>query len=64
MYFEIHKSKNGKFYFVLKSSNGQIVAQSVMYEAKASAVSTINSIKSRVSEETEVKDLTKKDQED
>lgn len=59
MYFEVLKSKNGKFYFVLKSTNGQIVAQSEMYEAKASAISTINSIKSRVNEETEVRDLTK-----
>ena len=59
MYFEVLKSKNGKFYFVIKSTNGQVVAQSEMYEAKASAFSTINSIKSRVSEETEVRDLTK-----
>ncbi|MEA5017581.1 MAG: YegP family protein [Erysipelotrichaceae bacterium] len=59
MYFELLKSKNGKYYFVLKSTNGQIVAQSEMYEAKASAVSTINSIKTRVNPETEVKDSTK-----
>lgn len=36
--FEIFKDKAGKFRFRLKASNGEIVAASEAYEAKASAV--------------------------
>ena len=45
--FELKKSKNGKFFFNLLASNGQIILSSEMYEAKASAVNGIESVKPR-----------------
>jgi uncharacterized protein YegP (UPF0339 family) len=43
--FTIHKSaKNGQFWFRVVASNGQIMATSEMYTAKASAVNAIESI--------------------
>ena len=43
--FTIHKSvKNGQFWFRVVASNGQIMATSEMYSAKASAVNAIESI--------------------
>jgi uncharacterized protein YegP (UPF0339 family) len=43
--FELSKSKNDKFYFNLKASNGSIILTSEMYEAKASAIQGIESVK-------------------
>lgn len=43
--FELKKSKNGKFFFNLLASNGQVILSSEMYEAKASAVNGIESVK-------------------
>ena len=43
--FELKKSKNDKFYFSLLASNGQVILSSEMYEAKASAVNGIESVK-------------------
>ena len=43
--FELKKSKNGKFHFNLLAANGQIILTSEMYEAKASAVNGIESVK-------------------
>ena len=43
--FELKKSKNGKFFFTLHASNGQTILTSEMYEAKASAVNGIESVK-------------------
>jgi uncharacterized protein len=43
--FELKKSKNDKFFFNLLASNGQIILVSEMYEAKASAVNGIESVK-------------------
>ena len=37
MKFEIEKQRNGQFYFRIKASNGQILAHSEGYTAKASA---------------------------
>lgn len=36
--FDLSKSKNDKFYFNVKSGNGEIILTSEMYEAKASAI--------------------------
>ncbi len=44
MKFVITKAKNGQFMFNLVAANGQIVATSEQYAAKASALETIASI--------------------
>lgn len=43
--FELKKASNGKFFFNLLAGNGQIVLTSEMYEAKASALNGIESVK-------------------
>ncbi len=43
--FELKTSSNGKFFFNLLASNGQIILSSEMYESKASALSGIESVK-------------------
>ncbi len=43
--FELKRSKNDKFYFSLLAGNGQTILSSEMYEAKASAVNGIASVK-------------------
>ena len=58
MYFEILLAKNGQPYFVIKSGNHQVVAQSQMYKDKTSALNTIDSIKNGVNPDSVVKDLT------
>ncbi|MFI5497102.1 YegP family protein [Actinoplanes sp. NPDC051859] len=44
MKFVVKKASNGEFRFTLVASNGQVVATSETYKAKASALSTIESI--------------------
>ena len=43
--FEIRKSENNKFYFVLIAPNNEIIAQSEMYNEKSSCIDGINSVK-------------------
>lgn len=43
--FEIFKGTNGQFYFRIKSSNGQVIAQSEGYLQKQGAKDTIDTIK-------------------
>ena len=43
--FELKKSKNDKYFFSLLASNGQKILASEMYEAKASALNGIESVK-------------------
>lgn len=43
--FEIKNSTNGKFYFNLKSGNGQIILSSEMYETRGAAENGIESVK-------------------
>ena len=43
--FEIKKSKNDKYFFSLLAGNGQAILSSEMYEAKASALNGIESVK-------------------
>ncbi len=50
--FESKDSTNGKFYFNLKSSNGQIVGSSEMYETAASRDNGIESVKTNAPDAT------------
>jgi Uncharacterized conserved protein len=43
--FELKTAKNGKVFFNLKASNGQIILSSEMYETKKAAESGIESVK-------------------
>ncbi len=43
--FLVKKTNNGKWHFVLKAGNGEIIAQSEMYESKPAALHGIESIK-------------------
>ena len=43
--FVITKDKKGEFRFVLKAGNGEIIAQSEGYAAKASALNGIESVR-------------------
>jgi uncharacterized protein YegP (UPF0339 family) len=43
--FEPKVAKNGKFYFTLKATNGQVIGKSEMYEAQASCDNGIASVK-------------------
>ena len=44
--YELNKSKNGKFYFNLKASNGQIVGTSMLFASEAERSSAIAELKS------------------
>jgi len=44
--FEIYKDKAGEFRFRIRATNGNILASSEGYKAKASAQNTIDRIKS------------------
>lgn len=43
--FEVKKSSNGKFFFNLLASNGQVILSSEMYESKASALNGIEAVR-------------------
>lgn len=43
-WYELGKSSNGQYKFVLKASNGEIILTSELYLAKASALSGISSV--------------------
>ena len=43
--FEIKKPKNDKYFFSLLAGNGQAILSSEIYEAKASALNGIESVK-------------------
>jgi len=46
VHFEIYKDKAGEFRFRIKATNGNVLALSEGYKAKASAVNAIDRIKS------------------
>lgn len=50
--FERKVSKNEKFYFNLKATNGQIIGTSEMYESKAACENGIESVKKNAPEAT------------
>lgn len=43
-FYELSKSKDGQFRFVLKAGNGEIILTSELYKAKASAYTGISSV--------------------
>lgn len=55
--YESKTSTNGKFYFNLKSTNGQIIGTSEMYESSKGRDNGIASVKNNASE-ADVDDLT------
>ena len=50
--FESKESSNGKFFFNLKASNGQIIGSSQMYESAASRDNGIESVKTNAPDAT------------
>lgn len=58
MRFVIQSSKDGQFYFVLKASNGEIIATSEMYKSKQSCKNGLKAVK-RIALFASVVDLTK-----
>jgi uncharacterized protein YegP (UPF0339 family) len=60
MRFVIWKSKDDQFYFVAKGDDGQVMATSETYTAKASAKHAINVIMDEASSAT-LLDMTKDD---
>jgi uncharacterized protein len=54
--FDKLESKNGKFYFNLKASNGQIIGTSEMYEAEAGRDNGIASVQSNAPDATVVEE--------
>jgi uncharacterized protein YegP (UPF0339 family) len=54
--YERKESKNGKPYFNLKASNGQIIGSGEMYESEAARENGIESVKKNAPH-AEVKDL-------
>ncbi|MDO5625258.1 MAG: YegP family protein [Pseudomonadota bacterium] len=59
--FELKKSRNDKFFFTLHATNGQVILQSEMYEAKASATNGIESVKKNGGDSARYDKLTAKD---
>jgi uncharacterized protein YegP (UPF0339 family) len=50
--YESRESSNGKYYFVLKAANGQIIGTSEMYETEASKNNGIESVKKNAPDAT------------
>ena len=55
--FEVLESKNGKHYFNLKATNGQIIGTSQMYEAMASCKNGVQSVMNNAPEAEIVEEL-------
>lgn len=52
--FVITKDKKGEFRFVLKAGNGEVIAMSEGYAAKASAMNGIESVRKNAADATVV----------
>ena len=50
--FDRQSAANGKFYFTLKASNGQVVGNSQMYESEATRDNGIESVKTNAPDAT------------
>jgi uncharacterized protein len=59
--FELKKSKNDKYFFSLLAGNGQTILGSEMYEAKASALNGIESVKTNSADDGRYARLSGKD---
>lgn len=57
--FDRKESKDGKWYFTLKASNGQVIGSSETYESKSSCEKGIESVKKNAPD-AEVSDMTDK----
>lgn len=49
--YEINKSSNGQFRFVLKAGNGEIILTSELYKAKSSALKGIAAVQKHAAED-------------
>ena len=49
--FEMKTAKNGKFFFNLKASNGQIILSSEMYETRKAADNGVESVKKNAADD-------------
>lgn len=59
--FELKKSKNGQYFFSLLAANGQTILSSEMYDAKASALAGIESVKKNAADDARYVRLDGKD---
>ncbi len=59
--FEISTRKNGEFQFNLKAGNGQVILTSEGYQAKASALSGVESVRKHSQDDANFDRLTAKD---
>lgn len=50
--FELKTSKNGKFFFNLKATNGQVIGTSEMYESEASRKNGVESVQKNAPDAT------------
>jgi|SRR5690606_25298346 uncharacterized protein YegP (UPF0339 family) len=57
--YDLKTAKNGKFYFNLKATNGQIIGTSEMYESESGRSNGVASVKNNAPD-AEVDDKTKK----
>ena len=55
--FEMKVSSNGKFYFNLRATNGQVIGNSEMYESKSACENGVESVKKNAPD-AEVEDQT------
>jgi uncharacterized protein len=60
MKFVVHRSKDGRFYWTVVGGNGEVMAQSQTMSAKASCLSSIESIRKNAAD-AEVVDKTDED---
>ena len=58
--FEVTVNDKGGYHFVLKATNGQVIATSQVYKAKDSCLAGIESVRKNAAD-AEVVDLTEKD---
>src|SRR5262249_5860752 len=58
--FELNTASNGKFFFNLKASNGQVILSSQMYDSKSGCESGIASVKKNASDDARYDRLTAK----
>lgn len=59
-WYEISQAKDGQYRFVLKAGNGEIIINSELYKAKASAVNGIESVQKNSGEDGRYERLTAK----
>ena len=48
--FELKTGTNGQYHFVLKASNGQVIASSQMYKTREGALKGIESVRKHASD--------------